>query len=186
MNQKSTLPSAVVAMHEPAVLDVDTHASFTGVPSAYCTVPVAWTANCVGVGGGVGFGGAGVGAFAIVGSGVRGGAAVGVGEGVGVTVGSGDSAGEGSVMIAPVGSGEGASSFCLGATWLRRRSASSVAWRARDAASAFPVASWCAASARRSLYSSVTYATGSDCSATNASSTAMRAAYRGVSALAFT
>ena len=94
----------------------DTHASFTGVPSAYCTVPVAWTANCVGVGGGVGFGGAGVGVFAVVGSGVRGGAAVGVGEGVGVTVGSGDSVGEGSVMIAPVGSGEGASSFCLGAT----------------------------------------------------------------------
>src|SRR2546430_13526729 len=96
MNQKSTLPFVVVAMHEPAVLDVDTHASFTGVPSAYCTVPVAWTANCVGVGEGVGFGGAGVGVFAVVGSGVRGGGAGGVGGGGGGTVCSGGSVGAGS------------------------------------------------------------------------------------------
>src|SRR5438477_11771051 len=110
MNQKSTLPFVVVAMHEPAVLDVDTHASFTGVPSAYCTVPVAWTANCVGVGGGVGFGGAGVGVFAVVGSGVRGGGAGGVGGGGGGRGGPGGYGGGGGGGVAPVRA-------CGGASW---------------------------------------------------------------------
>src|SRR5205823_12725089 len=101
MNQKSTLPFVVVAMHEPAVLDVDTHASFTGVPSAYCTVPVAWTANCVGVGGGVGFGGAGVGVFAVVGSGVGGGRAGGRRGGRRGGGGAGGGVGGGGVGVAP-------------------------------------------------------------------------------------
>src|SRR5439155_1792539 len=99
-NQRSNLPLVVVATHELST-PVETHASFTGVLSAYVTVPIAWTGNCVGVGATVGLG---VGGFvATTGSGVAGRGVA--GRGVGVAVGEG--VGDGSTVASGVGDGVG-------------------------------------------------------------------------------
>src|SRR5437870_12752449 len=81
-----------------------------------------------------------------VGSGVGRGVGRGVGASVVVGVGLGGSAGwavgeaEGT-KIAVLGDGDGSGWSLFGATWLRRRRASSVAARAREAARALPTAS---------------------------------------------
>ena len=96
---------------------------------------------------GVGVAGFGVGVRATVGRGV----AVGSGEGDAdaTAVASGVGEGEGSVItVLAEGSGD---SFGSGEIWLRRRRASLCASRARDAASALPLASNRAASSTRSV-----------------------------------